>query len=152
MTLWKNALTILIYISHESEIETQDLIKRYLANKKIVVPKTHLRPSALSLHQIKSFKDLHKGRHDLLEPITGTLIISPNEIDLAIIPGIAFDLNGHRVGYGKGYFDKLNKHLKCKKIALAYSFQIIDNIPAEKHDVKMDFIITEKKKHVIKNH
>ena len=69
---------------------------------------------------------------------------TPKDIDLALIPGIAFDKDGHRVGHGKAYYDKLNKELKCKKISLAYNFQVLENIPVEKHDEKIDMIITEK--------
>lgn len=141
---WKKARTILIYIAHKEEIDTFEIIRKNIKKKKIIVPKTHLRFHSLSLHHIKSFDDLYKGRYGLLEPVLDTPMIDPNKVDLAIIPGTAFDKNGHRIGYGKGYFDKLNKFLHCPKIGLAYSFQIIDNIPADKHDVKMNILITEK--------
>ncbi|MBT3865198.1 5-formyltetrahydrofolate cyclo-ligase [Candidatus Peregrinibacteria bacterium] len=68
--------------------------------------------------------------------------------DLIVTPGIAFDTNGNRIGYGKGYFDRLFPNLStdCIKIALAYDFQIVENIPAERHDQKVDLILTEKRK------
>jgi 5-formyltetrahydrofolate cyclo-ligase len=147
---WKTAKTILVYIPHKEEINTKLLIQNSFKNKKIIVPKTHLRFHSLSLHQLKSFEDLYKGRYGLLEPLPHTKMIDPKDIDLAVIPGTVFDKNGHRIGYGKGYFDKLNKHLKCPKIGLAYNFQIIENIPVDKHDEKIDILISEKHIFIIK--
>lgn len=145
---WKKAKNILVYIAHKHEIQTYSLIEKNLKIKNIIIPKTHLRYHSLSLHRIKKEEDLVYGRYNLIEPKPGTEMIAPEKIDLAVVPGLVFDLNGHRIGYGKGYYDKLNKHLKCKKISLAYSFQIIDNIPAEKHDQPIDILITEKKTYV----
>lgn len=69
--------------------------------------------------------------------------LDPGELDIVIVPGIAFDRAGHRIGFGCGYYDDyLKKAIKAKKIALAYDFQIIDFIPAEAHDVRMDMIVT----------
>jgi 5-formyltetrahydrofolate cyclo-ligase len=144
---WKKSKYILIYVSHKNEIKTTDIIKTNIKKKHIIVPKTHLRFHTLSLHKIKTINDLIKGRYDLLEPHAHTEIISPEEIELAIIPGIAFDLKGHRIGYGKAYYDRLNKHLKCPKIGLAYSFQIVENIPAQSHDIPLDILVTEKDVH-----
>jgi len=142
---WKKAKNILIYIAHKDEIQTLDFIEKYLKSKKIVAPKTHLRFHSLSLHRIESKDDLLQGRYGLKEPHPSTKMIDPKTIDLAIVPGTVFDLKGHRIGYGKGYFDRLNRILKCKKIGLAYSFQIIDNIPADKHDQPVNILISEKK-------
>jgi len=146
---WKKAKNIFIYIAHKYEIQTIELIEQNLKEKNIIIPKTHLRFHALSLHKIKSEDDIINGRYNLIEPKPATQMIDPEKVDLAVIPGMVFDLNGYRIGYGKGYYDKLNKHLKCKKISLAYSFQIIDNIPAEKHDQPIDILITEKQIHRI---
>jgi 5-formyltetrahydrofolate cyclo-ligase len=142
---WKKAKKVLIYIAHRYEVQTSGILEKFLDKKQIIVPKTHLRFHSLSLHKIKSPDDLFIGRYGLSEPSPGAQMIEPENIDLAVIPGMVFDLKGHRIGYGKGYYDKLNKHLNCKKISLAYSFQIIDNIPAEKHDQPVNILITEKK-------
>lgn len=140
---WKKAKNVLVYVSHKNEIDTAELIKSFIAKKNIVVPKTHLKFNVLSLHQIDSVLDLVKGRYNLLEPHPNTTIVKPADIDLAIIPGIAFDKKGYRIGYGKGYYDRLSRHLECPKISLAYSFQIVDNVPAQAHDIPVDIIITE---------
>lgn len=141
----KQAKTILVYISTKHETSTIKFIKKYIKEKQIVVPKTHLRFQTLTLHKIKSFDELYKGRYNILEPYPQAEIIKPEKVDLAFIPGIAFDKKGHRIGYGKAYYDKLLLSLKCPKIGLAYEIQIVENVPAEKHDKKIDKLITEKK-------
>jgi len=80
-----------------------------------------------------------------MEPSSNSPSLEPKHLDIAIIPGVAFDIRGMRLGYGKGYYDRLIKNLHCPKIALAYEFQIVDNIPEEEHDHLMNKIVTEKR-------
>lgn len=140
---WKKAKNILLYVAHSYEVDTHMLIRTHLDEKNIIVPKTNKIDQTLSLHKISSFSELKKGNYNILEPVSHTKTIDPEDIDLAIIPGVAFDLKGHRIGYGKAYYDKLIPDLKCPKISLAYNLQIVDNIPAEKHDQPVDLLITE---------
>ena len=73
-------------------------------------------------------------------------MIEPEELDLVIVPGLAFDKKGNRIGFGKGFYDELLlKTPNAIKIALAYDFQIVDEIPCEEHDIKMDLVVTPKK-------
>lgn len=137
---FKTSHTILFYISHKNEVDLKNLIVDSLKEKIIVLPK--VKEDNLTLHQINSFDDLEKGAYGILEPKQDTKIFNPAEIDLAFIPGVAFDSQGHRIGFGKGYYDKLNKELKCLKIGIAYDFQIVDEIPFEPHDVPVDLLIT----------
>jgi 5-formyltetrahydrofolate cyclo-ligase len=94
--------------------------------------------------EIKNLKQVELGAYKILEPKKHLPRLKPQQIDLAFIPGIAFSRDGHRVGYGKGFYDRLMKKLTCPKIGIAYEFQIVNNIPGEKHDVPVDMIITEK--------
>ncbi|HEC88549.1 MAG TPA: 5-formyltetrahydrofolate cyclo-ligase, partial [Thermoplasmata archaeon] len=98
----------------------------------------------IRLSHLKSWKELHTGEYGILEPRKEFLRIE-NNADIFIIPGIVFDEDGNRIGYGGGYFDRFLSDFKGKKIALAYEFQIIKKMPNEKHDVKMDFIVTDKR-------
>ena len=68
-----------------------------------------------------------------------------SDFDLIVLPGIAFDKVGNRIGYGGGYYDKYLSVLECRinKVALAYGFQVIDDIEVEKHDIKVDYVITD---------
>ena len=147
LPVWKNAKTVLVYVSREEEVSTIELIKKYLNKKNLVIPKTHLKFHALSLHKIDDLKQLISGNYGILEPHHLCETVLPDQIDLALIPGIAFDQKGHRVGYGKGYYDRLIPHLSCPKISLAYNFQIVENIPAGDHDQPIDILLTENKKH-----
>jgi 5-formyltetrahydrofolate cyclo-ligase len=148
---WKKAKNIFIYISTEEEVSTKELIKEYLGKKKIIVPKSHTKFNTLTLHEIKSFDDTAKGHYSILEPMPHTRIVDPKEIDLAIIPGVAFDKKGHRIGYGKAYYDGLAVNLTCPKFGLAYEVQIVDNVPAQTHDVPVNGIITEEAIYRIRN-
>ena len=137
---FNKAKTILLYISHKNEVDITEFIKENLLKKNLVFPRVN--KSKLTLHSVKSFDDFEVGSFAIIEPKSTTQQVSPEEIDLAVIPGVVFDKNNHRIGYGKGFYDQLAKQLKCKKIGLAYDFQIIDKIPFESHDVPVDLIIT----------
>ncbi|MBA4336848.1 5-formyltetrahydrofolate cyclo-ligase [bacterium] len=151
MTEWKKAKNIFIYISTKEEVSTIKLIEDCFGKKKIIIPKSHAKFNTLTLHEIKSFDDTSKGKYSILEPLPHTKIIDPKDVDLAIIPGVVFDKKGHRIGYGKAYYDGLSVHLKCPKIGLAYEVQIVDNIPAQEHDVPVNQIVTEKTIYRINN-
>jgi 5-formyltetrahydrofolate cyclo-ligase len=138
---YKKSKTILYYVSFGSEVNTHDMIMESLQTKSVVVPK--LAEKGLSLSKISSFHDLDTGAYGILEP-KRLKIIDEKEIDLIIVPGIAFDKNLHRIGFGHGNYDSLLKKFpNVEKVALAFSVQIVDRVPEEKHDIKVDKIITE---------
>lgn len=139
---FKEAKKIACYISFGNEVYTHGFIKKYVETKIISVPVVNKKEIFLS--NIKSWSELQQGAYGILEPKKEFLRIC-NNVDLIIVPGIAFDKKGNRIGYGEGYYDKLLKKLNAIKIALAYDFQLLDKIPSEKHDVKIDIIITEKR-------
>ena len=139
---YKNSKKILYYVSFGSEVNTHNMIKESLKTKKVVVPK--IKEQNLILSRIYSFSELSNSSYNILEPVK-TKRIDEKKIDLIIVPGIAFDKKGNRIGYGKGYYDKLLKKLNAKKIALSFEMQLINNIPKQKHDVSVDMIISEKK-------
>lgn len=148
---WEKAQTIFIYVSTLYEVSTRQLIQDFIKKKQIIIPKTHIKYQTLSLHHIQSMKETAKGNYAIYEPLPSAPIIEPLTIDFAIVPGIAFDKKGHRIGYGKGYYDGLMSQLTCPKFAIAYELQIVDNIPAQKHDISVDGIITEKTVHRFNN-
>ena len=94
-------------------------------------------------------KETTKGSFGILEPINEVVedkrLIKPEEIDLVIVPGVAFDKNMNRIGFGGGFYDRYLSLLKssCKKVGLAYQFQIVEKIETEEHDMKVDMIVTE---------
>lgn len=137
---FKESKVIHCYISNGKEVETLNFIKGICNNKKIVVP--YFVNNCLESSIFKESDQLKKGNFDFLEP-SKPENFPKKDINLIIIPGIAFDKKGNRIGYGKGCYDKFLDQIPAKKIALAYDFQIVDNIPEEEHDVKVDCIITE---------
>lgn len=143
---YKKANTIFIFVSFKNEVDTHRLIEYALSdNKKICVPKVKLKEREMELYKINSFNDLEVGYYNILEPIKGSPKINVEDIDLILMPGLAFDKEGGRIGYGGGYYDKFlrkSKKNKTKKIAIAYAFQVLDKVPMNENDIKIDGIIT----------
>jgi len=139
---YKHSKTAMFFVSFNSEVHTHDMIKESLKNKTVILPKVaqhEIEPSV-----VIDFDNLIPGKFGVLEPIEAMKIAHKN-IDLVLVPGIVFDKEGHRVGYGFGYYDKfLRKMPKAVKIGLAFDFQIVDKLPKETHDVPVDMVVTEK--------
>ena len=138
---------IFIYISYSSEVDTQRIIDRALADgKKVLVPRTFPERKEMIALQISNFNtQLCQTCTGILEPnFVDKNAFPPEQIDLIIVPGVAFDPRGYRIGYGGGYYDKyLSLATKAKKIGFAYEESMIEEIPAEEHDQKVDAILTE---------
>ncbi|MGO8764268.1 MAG: 5-formyltetrahydrofolate cyclo-ligase [Limisphaerales bacterium] len=86
--------------------------------------------------------DILSGQFGIREPATGCIEVPLADLDLALVPGVAFDLRGHRLGRGKGYYDRLLENFRGKKIGIAFQEQFVEAVPAEGLDVKMDVILT----------
>jgi 5-formyltetrahydrofolate cyclo-ligase len=143
---WQEANTIGLTVSKGFEVDTKSLFFRcWQEKKKTAVPKCDPNIKEMEFREIKSFDQLENVYLDLQEPIfEQTTLITPKEIDLLIVPGICFDRRGHRIGYGGGYFDRYLHKYANVTIALAFSFQIVEEVPIESHDIPVDIIITEK--------
>jgi len=146
--LWQEAHTFLTYVSFRSEVDTHKLIQEaFLHRKKVVVP-TSKADNPIGMSELKAYGDLAPGpTHSIFEPIPRLQIpADPLEIELALIPGVAFDRAGGRIGFGGGHFDRLLAGLPhIQRIGLAFSVQIQDRpLPMEKHDIRMHIVITEK--------
>lgn len=134
---------ICIYMSIKDEVETYILAEKLLLIKKqIIVPFIH--HNIIYLRAIKSLNELKSGTFGIPEPIIKKQNILPAEIDTYIIPGLAFNRNGHRLGWGKGYYDKLLSHTNGYKIGLCFHDQILPLVPHDSYDIVMNAIITEK--------
>mgnify|MGYP001437148863 CR=1 FL=1 len=147
---FKKAKNILFYVSFNDEVDTHEIIKELLANKEknIIVPYVVKNNPILQLSEIKNFNELEPKTWGILEPKDEFIRkFDIENVDLVIIPGIVFDQNGHRIGYGYGYYDRFLKKLdkNVVKIGFGFEFQIVDKIPEEKHDVPVDIMVTEKR-------
>lgn len=151
--LYKNARNIFIYISFSNEINTINIIKKALEDKKdVFIPKIYKTNKSMKAIKLNSFDDLKKNSMGILEPIDDSKYIEKENIDLIVVPGVVFDKDCNRIGYGGGYYDRYLKDIAYKnnKVVLAYDLQVIDKIESEEHDIKVDYIITNSK--VIKNY
>jgi 5,10-methenyltetrahydrofolate synthetase len=143
---FESARTILTYVSSkDNEVDTMPLIRRALdANRTVAVPVAVPSTRQMVWSELKSLDELQTSTFDILEPREDCLRpVQPAETDVAIVPGIAFDTECHRIGYGGGYYDRFLAAFPGKKVALAYEVQIYDSIPAEPHDLPVDIIVTE---------
>lgn len=139
---------IFVYISFRSEVDTKLLIIKMLRDRKnIFVPKISDKTNDMEAIRITSLNELEENRFGTLEPVTYDNAVDPKIIDVILMPGIAFDNEGSRIGFGKGYYDKYIKRARrdVKKVGLAYDLQIVDKIDKDDYDESVDYIITEKK-------
>lgn len=131
---------MLLYHSLPDEVDTHGFIRRWSDRKRILLPVVI--GNELELRVYTDEEHLTKGAFHIDEP-TGTPFTDYGQIDLAVIPGVAFDRQGNRLGRGKGYYDRLLPRIPTAyKIGLCFHFQLLDEIPAEAHDVRMDEIIS----------
>jgi 5-formyltetrahydrofolate cyclo-ligase len=140
----------LLYIDNQNEVKSSGIIRRtFDQNKIVVLPLVKTDTKKFKLFKIDDFaKDLKTGQNGILQPDPGKCRTVPIDcIDIAIIPGIAFDEKGGRIGSGDGYYDRLIPHLPVttRKVALALDNQIIPQVPIESHDKHVDIIITDKR-------
>ncbi|HAQ62762.1 TPA: 5-formyltetrahydrofolate cyclo-ligase [Candidatus Delongbacteria bacterium] len=138
---FKNAKTIFIYWAMDDEIDTKYFILKWAERKKFILPAIN----GDELH-LKEFTGVHKLKNGDLYSIPepdGTPFHDLGSIDLAIVPGIAFDRHNNRMGRGKAYYDKILSKLKGTShlIGICYDFQMVENVPVEPHDIKMDGVI-----------
>lgn len=135
------------YLPIRNEVETKFIIEQLIKNGvNIFLPGFNKKRGEYFFAQFGGWKNLEEGLYGVLQP-TDIERIDAKNIDVAILPGVAFSKDGVRLGYGKGVFDRLLTGSPALKIGLAYDFQIIDAVPCEKHDLVMDIIVSEKKVH-----
>jgi 5-formyltetrahydrofolate cyclo-ligase len=143
---YKDAKTILFYVSYDNEVSTHEMITESLAmGKRVVVPKVNEKDHTLCLSLLNKWEDLEVCAYNILEPRLECIQVVPLEsVDLMILPGVVFDERGNRIGHGFGYYDRLlQKERKGHVLALAFECQIVEKIPVEEHDVRVEKIITE---------
>ena len=147
---YQSARTVMYYVDVRTEVRTRHALPAALTHgKKIVVPWCNDQ-GELELFWLQSMDDLAVGRYKSLEPKQELRHLPERqvpvkELDLVMVPGVAFTREGARMGHGKGYYDKLLEHARpdCPLVALAFECQLFPSIPTQSHDIFMDQIITE---------
>lgn len=151
--------SIFCFLTFGSEVETDEIIKDALEKKKkVYVPYINKEEDVMYAVEIENMNDFELNKFGIREPRRGRfyferVIHNPPPVEnprileaspLALVPGVAFDRKGYRIGYGKGYYDRFFHTFPVKsKIALAFGLQLIDHVPAQEHDVPVDMILTE---------
>jgi len=148
-SIYINADTVMAYVDFNNEVSTREFIQNAIKEgKKVALPLISPDRSHISARIISSLEtDLVPGVFGILEPIPEkTKPVPVDNIDLIIVPGLAFDVKKYRLGYGKGYYDHFlasGLRHKCARIGVAYDFQVVEELPVESHDVPLDMIFTE---------
>lgn len=147
-----NSKVVMGYMDFRKEVMTERILKdAFNKGKKVAIPrisKINGHQKGIIAYEIKEIGDqIERGTFGVMEPKNDCNIeINPEHIDLVIVPGVAFDKYGYRIGFGAGYYDMFLKNIRhdCVKIGLAFEMQIIEDLPIENHDIPVDIIITEK--------
>lgn len=139
---------ILMYHSLPDELQTHAFLKKWGSRKHFYLPRVNgVNLDILPYNESR----LELGAFHIEEP-TGNDCVDPSAIELVIVPAVAYDRKGNRLGRGKGFYDRLLKTTKATKIGVGYDFQLFDELPSEPHDVAMDMVITQQATIVIKKH
>lgn len=144
----KNASTIMLYLDFNNEVITDNLIKELISLDKIVAsPITIIKEKKLIPCQIKDFENgIQYGAYNIREPKPNcSPEINIKDIDVVIVPAVAYDINGFRLGYGGGFYDRFLENIRedAVTIGIAFDLQIFNEVPKEPHDAQLDYIITE---------
>jgi 5-formyltetrahydrofolate cyclo-ligase len=144
-TGWKQANVIGITVSKQPEVDTYQIIRKaWELGKQVVVPKCIPSKKQLTFRTLTEFSQLESVFFGLLEPIEAlTAETSSKDIDLLIVPGLAYTTKGYRLGFGGGYYDRFLSDYTGKTLSLAFHFQVIPQFTIEKHDLPVSKIITD---------
>ncbi len=139
--LYQKAQTIYCYYPLGKEVSLLPVIEDALAlGKKLAFPKVD--GEDMEFYTVESLAELEEGSFHVMEPVTGNL--ADDENALVLTPGVAFDMDGNRIGYGKGFYDRyLEEHEELKTLGIAYEFQVMEGFMAESGDQRMDYLVTE---------
>lgn len=138
---FSDAEIVMAYWSMNDEVFTHDFIQKYIGNKRFILPVVN--GDILLLKEFIGTADMVTGESFGIAEPDGEEFTDINKIDMIIVPGVAFDKGLNRLGRGKAYYDKLLKQSDATKVGVCFDFQLIDSVPVDEHDVKMDKVITD---------
>lgn len=139
---FRNAHCIAFYHAIPGEVQTDAFIEKWKDKKRILLPT--IIGDDLKLVTYTGKESLSTGTFGILEPAKDAPEVPPREVELIVVPGIAFDRTGNRMGRGKGYYDRLLTQISAPKAGLCFDFQLVDKVPTEAFDRPMDLIITDR--------
>jgi 5-formyltetrahydrofolate cyclo-ligase len=140
----QSAHTILFFAPLPDELDVWPLLEKLLKTKKVcALPAFDAETQFYSARRVTDLEtDIFTGKFGVSEPLPGCEVIPLDRFDLVLVPGVAFDLDGNRLGRGRGFYDRILAQASGVKCGVAYDFQLVDDIPTESHDSKVNFIFT----------
>lgn len=147
---WKTANLIGVTVSNPPEVDTREIIKKaWEQGKEVAVPKCFPEDKSMQFRKISSFDQLERVYFGLWEPIMNeTAITGQEDIDLLIVPGLAYTKNGHRLGFGGGYYDRFLPYYNGPMLSLAFNGQVLPELPLEEHDIPVSKLVTPERVYV----
>ncbi len=141
--IYRDAKVVMLYIPIGNEINTLKIIKSAFSDgKTVLVPVTDSKTFEITAHKITNNSEFEMGVFSLTEPKVKAPF-DKSDIDVVLVPGVAFSKSGKRIGFGKGCYDKFLKDIKSTKVGFCYDFQLTDEIVADGFDIEMDCLVTE---------
>ncbi|SDW24301.1 5-formyltetrahydrofolate cyclo-ligase [Marinococcus luteus] len=141
---WKQAETIAVTVSLKNEINTGPIIETgWQQGKRMCVPKIEPEQRGMDFYEIQAFGELERTIGQIYEPKKNICpLVPPEQLDLVLVPGLVFNRQGYRIGFGGGYYDRFLKRADFSTAALIHPFQLQDRIPVEAHDVPVQTLIS----------
>ncbi len=138
---FKESDTVMVYWSMSDEVHTHDFIRKWAAEKRIILPS--VKGDELELRVFEGMDSMQPGEgFGILEPV-GPAFSDIQKIGLIIVPGVAFDRTCQRMGRGKAYYDKLLRTVSCQRVGVCFDFQVVEEVPHDDLDVAMDKVVSE---------
>ena len=141
---WQEARRVAVYLATRREVQTGEiLLAAWQSGKTVFAPVYRQEIAAYGLVACEERTPVRRGAFGINEPLASGLV-NPSEIELVLVPGVGFDRAGSRLGRGGGYYDRLLAEMPgAKKVGLAFSFQVVPEVPVGAHDLSMDYVVTE---------
>lgn len=136
---FERVVHLMLYHALPDEVDTRPLLSKWARDKQLYLPIVDGDDLIVAPYAEGAMK---QGAFHIWEP-TGTTAIDPARLEWIVVPGVAFDRQMNRLGRGKGFYDRLLQQTPARKIGICYGLQLVDEIPTEPHDMKMDLIVTE---------
>lgn len=148
-SVWRDARSVLFYAALSDEPDVSFALDVALRDgKEALLPRFQPHSAAYVACQVHSRVDLIRGQFGIMEPAAACAVIPLNHLDLVLVPGIAFDFAGRRLGRGKGFYDRLLAEVRGHKCGVCFDQQLVSSVPEEPHDIRLDSILTPTRWHV----
>lgn len=144
-TEYSSCENILIYVSKDIEVDTKRILCRAFTEKRVFCPRCRKDSLEMDFFRVRDFSDLKCGMYGISEPVDMSEIFEDLDNSLCVVPGLAYDIRGYRLGFGRGYYDRFLDGFKGTSVGLCYKNCVCEELPVNNTDIKVDKLITEQK-------